>query len=62
MLLKEACEYVVQQKLLNMGAEGGLISIDRFCNIELPFNSDGMYRGYRKNNEVPVIAIYKQPL
>lgn len=62
MLLKEACEYVVQQKLVNMGAEGGLISIDRFCNIELPFNSDGMYRGYRKNHELPAIAIYKQLL
>ncbi|MBK6483436.1 MAG: isoaspartyl peptidase/L-asparaginase [Chitinophagaceae bacterium] len=62
MLLKEACEYVVQKKLVNMRAEGGLISIDRFCNIELSFNSDGMYRGYRKNHELPVIAIYRQPL
>lgn len=58
MLLKEACEYVVQKKLVQMNAEGGLISIDRLCNIELPFNSAGMYRGYRKNHEPVSIDIY----
>ncbi|MEO6168584.1 MAG: isoaspartyl peptidase/L-asparaginase [Chitinophagales bacterium] len=59
MLLKEACEFVVHKKLVEMGAEGGLISIDRFCNIEMPFNSEGMYRGYRKNEDLAYIAIYK---
>lgn len=59
MLLKEACEFVVHKKLVEMGAEGGLISIDRFCNIEMPFNSEGMYRGYQKNGDAPFIAIYK---
>lgn len=58
MLLKEACEFVVKKKLVEMGAEGGLISIDRFGNIEMPFNSEGMYRASRKNDEDPIIAIY----
>ncbi|MEP7127506.1 MAG: isoaspartyl peptidase/L-asparaginase, partial [Chitinophagales bacterium] len=59
MLLKEACDYVVNRKLVELGAEGGLISIDRFGNIEMPFNSDGMYRACRRNGDAPFIAIYK---
>ncbi len=59
MLLKEACEFVVQNKLVALGAEGGLISIDRFGNIEMPFNSEGMYRASRRNDDLPFIAIYK---
>ena len=59
MLLKEACEFVVHKKLVDMGAEGGLISIDRFGNIEMPFNSEGMYRACRKNDDAAFIAIYK---
>ncbi|MBK9730235.1 MAG: isoaspartyl peptidase/L-asparaginase [Chitinophagaceae bacterium] len=59
MLLKEACDYVVNKKLVELGAEGGLISIDRFGNIEMPFNSDGMYRACRRNGDAPFIAIYK---
>jgi beta-aspartyl-peptidase (threonine type) len=59
MLLKEATDLVVNHKLVEFGAEGGLIAIDSFGNIEMPFNSKGMYRGYWKNAEEPVIAIYK---
>ena len=36
--LKEACAYVVQDKLKVMGGEGGLIAVDRAGNVELPFN------------------------
>ncbi len=31
--------------LTEIGGEGGLIAVDRFANVTLPFNSDGMYRG-----------------
>ncbi len=58
MLLREACDLVVHKKLVSLGAEGGLIAIDRFCNIEMPFNSEGMYRGYRKSGGLAVTAIY----
>ncbi|OYU97666.1 MAG: beta-aspartyl-peptidase [Bacteroidetes bacterium B1(2017)] len=57
--LKEACEYVVKDKLVKFGGEGGLIAIDTVGNIELPFNSEGMYRAWVKNNEPMQIAIYK---
>ncbi len=59
MSLKQACEKVVNEKLVKLGGEGGLIAVDAHGNIELPFNSDGMYRGWQKNNEMSEVAIYK---
>ena len=57
--LKEACEEVVMNKLVKIGGEGGLISIDKFGNIELPFNSEGMYRAMKDSSGNELIAIYK---
>ena len=57
--LKQACDYVVKDKLVKFGGEGGLIAIDISGNIELPFNSEGMYRAYKKGNTDAVIKIYE---
>lgn len=57
--LKDACDEVVNKKLVKIGGEGGLIAIDKFGNIELPFNSAGMYRASKKENEDVYIGIYK---
>lgn len=56
--LKEACDVVVHDKLVKIQGEGGLVAIDKHGNIELPFNSEGMYRGYATENERNVM-IYK---
>lgn len=56
--VKEACNRVIMQKLVNIGGEGGAIAIDNKGNIEMCFNSNGMYRGYRKENSLPVVFIY----
>lgn len=56
--LKQACDYVVKEKLVKMGGEGGLIAIDKHGNLELPFNSEGMYRGWIKNGEPASTKIY----
>lgn len=42
-----------------LGGEGGLIAIDRSGNHALPFNSNGMYRGYMDENGKPVVEIYR---
>jgi len=55
--LQEACEKVVNDKLVKFGGEGGLIAADAKGNICLPFNSEGMYRGYAKDDE-EVVASY----
>ena len=57
--LKEACDIVVYKKLVKIGGEGGLIAIDKHGNIELPFNSDGMYRACRSSNGRSEVSIYK---
>lgn len=57
--LKEACDIVVMDKLVKIGGEGGLIAIDSQGNIELPFNSEGMYRARKTQGSDIFIAIYK---
>lgn len=57
--LAAACEVVVHDKLVKIGGEGGLIAIDSQGNICLPFNSEGMYRGYKRGNGETLIKIYK---
>jgi beta-aspartyl-peptidase (threonine type) len=57
--LKEACDLVVNKKLVSLGGEGGLIAIDAKGNIELPFNSQGMYRAMKKEGEKLFIGIYR---
>jgi beta-aspartyl-peptidase (threonine type) len=57
--LKQACDVVVMDKLVKIGGEGGLIALDAKGNIELPFNSDGMYRASKKQKEEIFIGIYK---
>jgi L-asparaginase / beta-aspartyl-peptidase len=56
--LKEACRIVVKDKLVKMGGEGGLIALDAHANIELPFNSEGMYRASLKEGEKMYVGIY----
>lgn len=56
--LEEACDLVVNKKLKKMNGEGGLIAIDRSCIVEMPFNSRGMYRGYRTYKSKLSTAIY----
>ncbi|SFQ96200.1 beta-aspartyl-peptidase (threonine type) [Enterobacter sp. kpr-6] len=58
--LAEACEAVVMDKLPALGGEGGLIAVDREGNVSLPFNSEGMYRGYGYVNDAPSVGIYRE--
>ncbi len=57
--LKEACKLVVKEKLVKIGGEGGLIAIDAKGNIELVFNSAGMYRAKAGKGKKLFVGIYK---
>ena len=57
--LSEACKVVVQDKLVKLGGEGGLIALDTKGNIELAFNSEGMYRASKRQDESLYLGIYK---
>ena len=56
--LRQACDIVVNDKLKAMGGEGGLVAADANGNIEMPFNSAGMYRGMKKAGEDFILKIY----
>ncbi|PSK89059.1 asparaginase [Taibaiella chishuiensis] len=59
MPLQEACDEVVLQDLVAIGGEGGLIAIDTAGNIAMPFNTAGMYRGFKKSDGSGGVAIYR---
>lgn len=57
--LEQAANNVVFDKLPAIGGVGGLIAVDADGNVVLPFNSEGMYRGYLRVGELPVVGIYR---
>lgn len=60
MTLKEACEFVVNDKLIKIGGEGGLIAVDASANCALVFNSEGMYRAWKDADGKGEVSIYKK--
>jgi len=57
--LKEAAENVVQQKLITLKGDGGIIAIDKYGNIQMEFNTPGMYRASINQNGEIYTGIYK---
>ena len=57
--LKDACEEVVQHKLVKLGGEGGLIAINADGECILSFNSEGMYRAWKDASGNGGVEIYK---
>ena len=45
--------------LTGLGGEGGLIAVDALGNVALPFNSEGMYRGFVRESGEFQIDIYR---
>jgi beta-aspartyl-peptidase (threonine type) len=57
--LQEAMNIVVNDKLMKIEGEGGMIGVDAKGNAVMLFNSDGMYRGMKTNDGKVEITIYK---
>ncbi|WP_187261482.1 isoaspartyl peptidase/L-asparaginase family protein [Pontibacter beigongshangensis] len=57
--LQQACDKVVMEKLVSFGGEGGLIAVDASGHLALPFNSEGMYRASKSNQQATYVGIYK---
>jgi len=57
--LKEASELVVNEKLVKAGGSGGVICLDKYGNVSMPFNSEGMFRGFATADGRGGIFIYK---
>lgn len=58
--LEEAATEVIQHRVLKLGGDGGLIAVDAKGNITMPFNTEGMYRGFKKSTGEGKISIYKE--
>ncbi|MBB6187286.1 beta-aspartyl-peptidase (threonine type) [Rhodanobacter sp. MP7CTX1] len=56
--LKLAAAEVINQEIPSMGGNGGAIALDAEGHIAIPFNTDGMYRGWISADGVPHVAIY----
>lgn len=44
--LEKAAHAVIHEALVPLKGQGGLIAVDREGNLALPFNTEGMYRGW----------------
>ncbi len=58
MSLEEAAAHVVKDKLVKAGGTGGVISVDRYGNIAMPFNTEGMFRGFADSEGSTGVFIY----
>jgi len=57
--LQEAMQIVINDKLIKLKGEGGMIGMDAHANGAMIFNSAGMYRGIKNNEGLREVAIYK---
>lgn len=57
--LDEAAHHVVHERLPQIDGRGGLIAVDAQGNVSMPFNTEGMYRGFIRAGQPPVVAIFK---
>lgn len=59
MTTRAAADAVIQQKLPKLGGDGGVIVMDKFGNMAVSFNTEGMFRAYVNSEGKPVVEIYK---
>jgi len=57
--LEDACNEVINKRILEINGDGGLIAVDSKGNVAMPFNTEGMYRACKTSNGDLRIGIYK---
>ena len=57
--LEQAAHHVVHEELPRIDGRGGLVAVDTHGNVSMPFNTEGMYRGFIRVGQPPVVAIYR---
>ena len=56
--LEDAAAEVIHQRVLKIGGDGGLIAVNTKGEITMPFNTEGMYRGFKKSTGETDVLIY----
>lgn len=59
MSVEEAASEVINNRVLKIGGDGGLIAVDAQGNLTLPFNTEGMYRAWKDSEGEKRVLIYK---
>jgi beta-aspartyl-peptidase (threonine type) len=59
MSLADAANYLINRKLVDAGGAGGLIAVDKNGDVAMPFNTEGMFRGYLKSTGEKEVLMYK---
>jgi len=57
--LKEASEFVINDKLKKQNATGGVICVDKNGNVSMPFNTKGMFRAFVKSNGETAVLMFQ---
>jgi beta-aspartyl-peptidase (threonine type) len=57
--LNKAAESIINDKLVKQKGKGGVIAIDKSGKISMPFNTQGMFRGFAIDNNKPIVLLYK---
>jgi beta-aspartyl-peptidase (threonine type) len=57
--LEQACNQVVHEMLPQVNGAGGVIAVDAMGTVCMPFNTQGMYRGYVRAGQAPFVAIHQ---
>jgi beta-aspartyl-peptidase (threonine type) len=57
--LEQAAFEVVHNRMTRIGGDGGLIAVDQFGNLTMPFNTEGMYRAAKDSDGLEELSIYK---
>lgn len=59
MSLNEAADLVINEKLVKAGGTGGIVAVDKYGNIAIPFNTEGMFRGFVDSEGKQAVYIYR---
>ncbi|MCB0820369.1 MAG: isoaspartyl peptidase/L-asparaginase [Bacteroidetes bacterium] len=57
--LKQACHEVIQNRVMALGGDGGLIAVSPSGELCLEFNTEGMYRASRDIDGLERVGIYR---
>ena len=58
--LQDAAQLVIQQKVPELGGDGGIVAIDKDGNVSMEFNTAGMYRAHMNADGELTVGIYKE--
>ena len=59
--LHTAADTVINKVLKDAGGDGGIVAVDKYGNVSMPFNTEGMYRASIDATGKKTVAIYADP-